>query len=63
MKNREKIRCYCFIFASICLYISAIIGFSSKGSNDTAVTHLCLGSAFLCLSTVHNNKENKDNKK
>lgn len=62
MKNKEKISCYGFLFASICFYISAIIGFFSKASTTTAITHLCLGSTFLCLSTVHN-KEGKDNKK
>lgn len=63
MKNenkKEKIVFICFLVASICFYISAIINISSNDGSDWAV-NLCLGSAFLCLSTTHLNK-NKSNK-
>ena len=61
--NQEKITFICFIIASICFYISAIFGFINKSS--MAVVHLCLGSTFLCLSSVHYNnyKKNNDSKK
>lgn len=59
-KQKEKITFICYLVASICFYVSAIIGIITKeGSNW--VVNLCLGSAFLCLSTTHLNKE-KDSK-
>lgn len=57
MKEKEKIAYYCYIVASICFYISAIIEFFSDESTGMAVTHLCLGSAFLCLATTQINKK------
>ena len=58
-EKREKITFVCFLTASICYYVSAIIGIFSK-DNSNWVVNLCLGSAFLCLSTTHLNKNNKD---
>lgn len=58
--NKEKIAFICFLIASICFYISAIIGIISKDGSNWVV-NLCLGSAFLCLSTTHLNKD-KNNK-
>lgn len=62
--NKEKITFLCFLVASICFYISAVIGIMSKDESSWVV-NLCLGSAFLCLSTVHWNrdKDNNDNDK
>ncbi len=60
MKNdkREKISFVCFLIASICFYISAIFCFMSETTdNSKGVVNLCLGSAFLCLSTTHLNKK------
>lgn len=57
--NKDKIAFVCFLIASICFYISAIIGIFSKGESNW-VANLCLGSAFLCLSTTHLNKDKKD---
>ncbi len=60
--NKEKIAFICFLIASICFYITAIISIVSKDGNNWIV-NLCLGSAFLCLSTTHLNKnEDKDKK-
>lgn len=61
-KNSNKVAGICFLVASICYFICAIIGFFSEDSNGMAVTHLCLGSCFLCLSSSHFNKD-KENKK
>ena len=48
----KKISFVCCLVASVCFYISGIIGlFDKDGSNW--VVNLCLGSAFLCLSTTH----------
>ena len=43
----EKISFICFLVASICFYISGIIGIISKDESNWVV-NLCLGSAFLC---------------
>ncbi len=57
--KREKISFICFLTASICFYISAIFSFIS-GTTDRGIVNLCLGSAFLCLSTTYwNKKEDK----
>lgn len=60
MKNdkSEKISFICFLIASICFYISGIMEIISKDGSNWIVD-LCLGSAFLCLSTTHLNKDNK----
>lgn len=50
--NLQKIAFICFFVASICFYISAIIGIISK-EGDNWIQNLCLGSAFLGLSTTH----------
>lgn len=72
-KNRNKTAFICSLAASICFYISAIIGIAVT-DNSSWVVNLCLGSAFLCISTVYlnkyktkdndkdNDKDNKDNK-
>lgn len=54
----EKISFICFLVSSICFYISGIIGIISKDESNWVV-NLCLGSAFLCLSTTHLNKDKK----
>ncbi len=53
--NKEKLSFICYLVASICFYISSIIEIISKDRNW--VVNLCLGSAFLCLSTTHLNKD------
>lgn len=62
MKKEQKIAFICYLVASICFYISAIIEIVSKEDSNWVV-NLCLGSAFLCLSTTQLNQENKKNKK
>lgn len=61
-KQKEKIAFVCFLVASICYYVSAIIGIFSKDTGNWVVS-LCLGSAFLCLSTTHLNKKEDKNKR
>lgn len=60
--NKEKVTFICFLIASICFYISAIIGIVSKDESNWVV-NLCLGSAFLCLSTVYLSKDGDKNNK
>ena len=51
-----------FLIASICYYISSIALFFSKDNSSMAVTNLCLGSCFLCLSMSDIDKNKKDKK-
>lgn len=56
--KREKITFVCLMVASICFYISAILGFINETTdNTTGIVNLCLGSSFLCLSTTYLNKK------
>lgn len=62
-RKGNKIVFIIYILVSICFFISAISGFID--GNNMAVTQLCLGACFLCLSSVHYMKyrdENKENK-
>lgn len=62
--NRNKLIFILYIAASICFFVSAILGFISK--NSMAVAYLCLGACFLCLASVYYEKykkEEKENKK
>jgi len=56
--KKEKVSFICFLIASICFYFVAVVNFMDDQTN-TAVTYFCLGSAFLCLSTTHLNKNGK----
>ena len=67
--KKEKVSFICFLIASICFYFVAVVNFMDDQTNtavnfmddqtNTAVTYFCLGSAFLCLSTTHLNKNGK----
>lgn len=57
--KREKICFVCLLAASICFYIISIMNFIDKDT-AAAVIFLCLGSSFLCLSTTHLNKNDKN---
>lgn len=52
----EKMSFIGFLTASICYFIGSILNFVDKNT-DTAVLFLCLGFAFLCLSSTHLNKD------
>ena len=56
-KNGDKIAGLCFLGASVCYFVCAIIGFIDKG--NMAIANLCLGACFLCLSSVHFSKDKK----
>ena len=55
--KQEKLRCICFLFASICFFIVSIVNFMDKNTT-LAVTYLLLGISFLLLSTT-NLRKNK----
>lgn len=55
--EKEKIRCVCFLFASICFFIVSIVNFMEKNTS-TAIPYLLLGISFLLLSTT-NLRKNK----
>lgn len=59
---KEKITFICFLIAAICFYLSAIIAIISKDGSPW-VGKLCLGSAFLCLSTTHFESKRKESSK
>lgn len=59
-ENKKKINW--FLIAAILYYISAIILFIGKDNNGMAITNLCLGSCFLCLSQSNSDKNAKDDK-
>ena len=50
--EKEKIRFICFLFASICFFIVAIMNFMDKNTAP-AITFLLLGISFLIFSTIH----------
>lgn len=60
VRQREIICFICYLIASICFYVSGIIDIINKNGSNWVV-NLCLGSAFLCLSSIHLNK-NEDKK-
>ncbi len=59
MNKNDKINFWSFLVASICFYIIAVTKFIDKDTH-TAVVFFCLGSAFLCLSATHLNKNKKE---
>ncbi len=61
MKKESKITFILYIIASVCFFVSAILGFIDKSS--MAVTQFCLGACFLCLSSVHYEKYKKSKEK
>lgn len=52
---------YIFLFCSVCWYIAAILNFVNH-NNSMGTTFLCLGSAWLCVSSLYINK-NKSKEK
>ena len=53
--KKEKISFICYLIASICFYISAVLDIINK--EDNWVIGLCLGTVFLCLSSTHLSKD------
>lgn len=50
--EKDKIRFICFLLASICFFIVAIINFFDKNT-ASAIIFLLLDISFLLLSTTH----------
>lgn len=59
MKNKNFVTFVCYLIASICFYISAVIKMLGKESANW-ITDMGLGSAFLCLASTHFPKRNND---
>lgn len=55
--KKEKIRCICFLLASISFFIVSIVNFMDKNTTP-AIPYLLLGISFLLLSTA-NLRKNK----
>lgn len=61
MKKENKITFILYLIASICFFVSAILGFIDK--NNMAIANLGLGACFLSLSSVYYQKYKKDKEK
>ena len=57
-EKKQKIRCICFLLASICFFIVSIVNFMDKNTT-TAIPYLLLGISFLLLSITNLRKINK----
>lgn len=57
--KKEKIIFICFIVASMCYYVISIVNYFNKNKTGAAI-FLCLGSTFLCLSTIYQNRHDND---
>ena len=55
--EKDKIRCICFLLASICFFIVSIVNFMDKNIIP-AIPYSLLGISFLLLSTT-NLRKNK----
>lgn len=65
MKNKlreEKFNGICCLIASVSCYLSVIMGFTGADGGN-GVVNLCLGSAFLCISFIHLNRDKDKNGK
>ena len=60
-ERKERICMICFLAASACWYFVSIVNLIEQDTT-AAVLGLCLGSAFLCLSTAHMNKKGYNDK-
>lgn len=56
-EKKQKIRCICFLLASICFFIVSIVNFMDKNTTP-AIPYLLLGISFFLLSTT-NLRKNK----
>lgn len=57
--NKNKFVRICYLIPSVCFYFLAITDFFNDDTSQ-AFIHLCLGSSFLCLSSVWMNKDKED---
>ena len=57
MKRENRITSILYLVASVSFFISSIFWFIDKSS--LAITNLCLGACFLCLSSVYYTKDKK----
>lgn len=56
--NKNKLSAILYYVAALAFYIAAIMEFIDK--DHMGALDLCLGSAMLCLGSVHMNKYKKD---
>lgn len=63
--KKENISSILFYVASTLFYVAAIINLAGGNRNSMAVVWMCLGSAFLCLGSLHKkkDKESRDDSK
>ena len=59
MKNLIENSTFCYIMA-IVFYIVAIVDFIRGKDGSTPITWLCIGSMWMCISTVYKDKSGKN---
>lgn len=50
MKEKEQVSYYCYLIASFCFFISAVINLFSNDTQYLSVVQFCLVAVFLCLA-------------
>ena len=59
MKKLIENSTFCYIMAVV-FYIVAIVDFVSGKDGSTPITWLCIGSMWMCISTVYKDKPEKN---
>lgn len=55
MKKKKQVSFYCYLIASFCFFISAVINLFSKDTQYLSVMQFFLVSVFLYLASVSRN--------
>lgn len=59
MKKLIENSTFCYIMALV-FYIVAIVDFVSEKDGSTPITWLCIGTMWICISTVYKDKSGKN---
>ncbi len=57
MKEKEQVSCYCYLFASFCFFISAVINLYNNDTQYLSVIQFFLVAVFLVLSSRRKRKD------
>lgn len=53
MKEKEQVSFYCYLIASFCFFISAVINLFNNDTQYLSVIQFCLVAVFLYLAFAH----------
>lgn len=56
MEGNEKTAFYCYLIASFCFLIGAVLNFFNRGTQFLAVIQLCLVAVYLYLAFIQSKK-------